>query len=120
MILHNQPDKPFQQRLRFQRGHVVDLLHMRAHGKHGFPPRHRVRPDYRVDGFERLAHVGRGPACLGVHTEAAALCDLAELGLRVGGGQPFKKPLVRRGEAVENFVARGPEGVLWCDVSEGR
>ena len=50
MILHDQPHEPLEQRLRFQRRHVIDVLHVLADCEDGFPACDRVCADHRVNG----------------------------------------------------------------------
>jgi hypothetical protein len=45
MVMRQQIEEVVQNELTFVLGHAIDMIHMMAHSKDGFPPSNRIRPD---------------------------------------------------------------------------
>lgn len=114
MIIHQQLSKPLQQILAFVAREAVDVGNVCADGEDAAPARHGVGADDGVHGFEHRARVEGRAARLVVELETAALGGFVEVGLREGAGELRDEGLPEGGEAVVDFVARGPHCV--CQV----
>jgi hypothetical protein len=94
VVIDNEAQEPFEQRLGFQFGQSIDVLYMVADGEDRLPACNGVGPDYRMDGFEDFTNILGCAAGLRVDFKPVLGGSFVEFGLRVGGGQRFEELLV--------------------------
>ena len=105
MVLDDQLHEPVQKMLGFLIRQAMDPFHVVADGKDGFPARHRVSANNRMDRLEDLADVLGGAARGRVDGEVVALGGVAEQWLGVVGCQGVEELAEGRRDAVVEFVA---------------
>lgn len=80
-------------------------------GKHGLPPRHRIRANDGMHGFKNVADVFGRSSGGGIQLEVTVFRRFGEFWLRVCCRQGLEELLVRSGDAIVEVVARCPEGI---------
>lgn len=111
VVLEDQVQEPVHQRLRLERGDVVDVADVLTDRVDGLPARHRVGANDWMGGGQLFAHIERRPAWGGIEREFASLGRLMELRLGAMHRQGFEKALNGGRDAVIELVARCPDGI---------
>lgn len=111
MVLDDQRHEPVQEVFTLLLRDSIDLLDMSPNGKHALPSGHRIGTDDRMLRPELSPDILWGTTRPAIELEVVVLGALVESGLGVCGCQGFQEPLIWFGDAVEDFVSTGPQGV---------
>jgi len=111
MVLYDQLHKPVQEVLALVLGQTIDPLYVVTDGEDRLPTGDWIGADHGVNGLEGLADIFGRAARGGIELEVVALRRFVEAWLGVVCDESVEEGAEGRGDAVIEFVARGPESV---------
>lgn len=120
MILVDQVKEPLQEMIALLLGDPVDMTHMTSDWEDTLPPSHGISTDDRVDCLEVESDVLGRTTGLTIELKPSLLCDLLEVRLSKGAGQPFQELLVWLADAIVDLIARGPQRVCSASATRAR